>query len=304
MKWIKKGIIFSPNKNFDWLQTHAALPIPLALGDNNYRIYFSARNKDNIASIGFLELNINEPKKINYISEKPILISGNDGCFDDHGVMGHSLVNFENKLYFYYTGWNIEKNVPFRWSIGLAVSDDYGKTFKKISKGPILDRSTIDPFFVASPTVLFEDKLWKMWYVSGLGWEENNGIKQSPYHIRYAESIDGINWKRNGSICIDFANDNETRIGRASIIHENQVYKMWYSYGLEKYRIGYAESVDGINWNRNDLKSGIDVSESGWDSEMIEYTSIFENNGKKYMLYNGNDYGKTGFGIAIMENNH
>jgi predicted GH43/DUF377 family glycosyl hydrolase len=299
--WIKKGLIFVPNQNYSWIKTHAALPIPINLNDENLRIYFSSRDENNIASVGFLETNIKEPTKIKYITEKPILSPGSEGCFDDKGIMAHSMVSLNDKLYLYYTGWNVGQNVPFRWAIGLAISNDGGKTFEKFSNGPIMDRTTIDPYFVASPTVLLENGKWRMWYSSGLGWEKINGTKRIPYHIRYAESNDGINWQRNGKICIDFTNKNETRIGRPTIQKEDNIYKMWYSYALEKYRIGYAESLDGITWERKDDQAGIDISESDWDSEMIEYPFVFKYKGAKYMLYNGNDYGRTGFGYAILE---
>ena len=174
--WIKKGLIFSPNKEFDWLNSHAALPIPLKTKNEEIRIFFSSRNDENIASVGFLDINIKEPKKIIRLNKKPVLTSGELGSFDDRGVMAHSVINKNGKLYLYYTGWNVGKNIPFHWSIGLATSTDGGNTFQKKSNGPIMDRNHIDPYFVASPTVLFEEDKWKMWYVSGLGWEETEGV--------------------------------------------------------------------------------------------------------------------------------
>ena len=76
---------------------------------------------------------------------------------------------------------------------------------------------------------------------------------------------------------------------------------MWYSYRGEKYRIGYAESEDGIVWTRKDNESGIGVSSEGWDSEMIDYPVVFKHKDDVYMLYCGNGYGKTGFGLAVRE---
>ena len=77
---------------------------------------------------------------------------------------------------------------------------------------------------------------------------------------------------------------------------------MWYSYrgngDIATYRIGYADSPDGVNWTRRDEEAGITVAENGWDSEMICYPFIFDYKSERYMLYNGNAYGKTGFGIA------
>ena len=67
------------------------------------------------------------------------------------------------------------------------------------------------------------------------------------------------------------------------------------------YRIGYAESNDGIEWTRKDESVNLDVSESGWDSQMVAYPAVFEIAGKTIMLYNGNNFGATGFGYAELE---
>ncbi len=81
------------------------------------------------------------------------------------------------------------------------------------------------------------------------------------------------------------------------------MYHMWFSYrgAGNRYRIGYAQSQDGQQWDLQLGKVGINVSESGWDSEMIEYPFVFDHKGARYMLYNGNGYGKTGFGLAVLE---
>jgi hypothetical protein len=139
-----------------------------------------------------------------------------------------------------------------------------------------------------------------MWYGSGVGWKKIDNKKQSFYNIKYATSYDGINWDRQGTVCIDFKSSKESNITKPTVIKENGLYKMWYCYAsIDKlYRIGYAESEDGLNWIRKDEEVGIDVSKSGWDSEMITYPEVFIHKGKKYMLYCGNAYGKEGFGLA------
>jgi hypothetical protein len=148
---------------------------------------------------------------------------------------------------------------------------------------------------------LVENGKWRMWYLSCTEWEMVNGVPKHKYHIKYAESADGINWLREGKVAIDYAQDNEHAISRPSVIHDPDGWKMWYSYRGQSYRIGYAESADGINWTRMDDRVGIDVSKTGWDSEMIEYPFVFDHDGKRYMLYNGNNYGITGFGLAVLE---
>jgi hypothetical protein len=79
---------------------------------------------------------------------------------------------------------------------------------------------------------------------------------------------------------------------------------MWFFYRDgkgSKYRIGYAHSKEGLHWHTKVDQTGIDVSRNGWDSEMIEYPYVFDHKGERFMLYNGNGYGKTGFGLAILD---
>ena len=128
-----------------------------------------------------------------------------------------------------------------------------------------------------------------------------DGKPEHRYHIKYAESLDGLNWKRNALVAIDFSNEQEYAISRPTVIEDTDRWRMWYSFRGQSYRIGYAESADGRQWKRLDYLVGIDVSVTGWDSEMIEYPFVFDHAGQRYMLYNGNGYGKTGFGLAILE---
>jgi hypothetical protein len=303
LNWIKKGNIYNVSGNFSWAKSYASVPIIDQIDTSSYRIYFTSRNSLNQSSMGFFEIDINEPYKILNETTEPILEPGKLGTFDESGVMGVSLVTNNTKKYLYYVGWNQPKTVPFRWSVGLAISENDGRTFEKISDGPILERNTLDPYFVSSPFVIYDENLWKMYYISGLNWEINNktGEKSIPYNIKYAESKDGIHWNRKGITAINFKYNNETRIAKACVFREKETYKMFYCYAIDNYLIGYAESKDGIHWNRKDEQVGITTSKSGWDSEMIEYPFYINHNGKKYLFYNGNEYGKTGIGYAVLE---
>jgi hypothetical protein len=140
-----------------------------------------------------------------------------------------------------------------------------------------------------------------MWYVSGTGWEMKDNQPRHYYHIKYAESSDGIHWRREGIVCIDYQSRDEYAIARPCVVRDGSIYKMWYSYRGERYKIGYAESADGLRWERKDDESGIEASESGWDSEMLAYPFVFDDKGQRYMLYNGNGYGSTGIGIATLD---
>lgn len=301
MQWKKIGLIFRPDTRFKWMQTHAALPVANHINGDIFRIYFSSRDKQNRSHIGYFEIDITNPLKILNVSKEPVLAPGPLGYFDDHGVYASSVVRHEGRLYMYYIGWNPGLTPPlFYSSIGLAISEDGGKTFIKHSKVPILTRSEYDPCLVTSPFVLKEEEKWHMWYISGYRWKLLDGVPQSYYHIKYAESIDGIKWIRKGVVCIDHQSKEEKNIARPCVIKEGDLYRTWYSFDRgEGYRIGYAESSDGIYWTRKDKEAGIDVSHSGWDSNALAYPWVFSHKGRKYMFYNGNNFGKDGIGLAI-----
>jgi len=308
MQWIKKGIIFVPDNNELFMKSHAAIPFADKIENDILRIYFSSRNDKGQSMPFYIDAKMNgQFLKVLHIEKKPIFNLGSLGSFDDNGIMPSCVVNYMNMKYLYYIGWNPQVTVSYRLSIGLAISDDGGNNFKKYSIGPICDRNIHEPFFNTAPYVILENNLWRMWYVSCTGWRKINNYPEPSYHIKYAESMDGINWKKRGVICIDYDHFAEA-IGRPCIIFENGIYKMWYSYRSitnyridreKSYRLGYAASVDGLNWNRKDNEVGIEKSEDGWDSEMIEYCHIVNINGLKYMFYNGNGFGKTGFGYAV-----
>lgn len=299
-KWVKKGLIFAPPGGSSWLHTHAALPVADRIG-KLYRVYFSSRDEKGRAQVGHFEIDLRAMGTILRVSEKPVIGLGPMGAFDDSGVTTSWIVNHQGKKYQYYSGWSLGVTVPFYLNIGLAISDDGGATYKRLSQAPILERNDIDPYLTASPCVIVEDGVWRMWYLSGTGWEMKDNRPRHYYHIKYAESSDGIHWHREGIVCIDYKSPDEYAIARPCVIKADGIYKMWYSYRGDKYRIGYAESANGIQWTRKDEDCGMYVSESGWDSEMIEYAYIFESEGVSYMLYNGNGYGHTGIGLAVLD---
>lgn len=300
MKWRKLGRIFVPDGKIPWMKTHAAVPFADSISENLFKIYFSSRDVYNRSHIGWLLLNMNNPSAVIEFAKEPILSPGLIGTFDDSGVMATCILNVGTKKYLYYIGFNLGVTVPFRNSIGLAISEDAGETFNKFSEGPIIDRTYKEPHFTASISILLESGIFRAWYLSCIKWEVVNGKPKHFYHIKYAESNNGIDWTRNGIIAIDFKDSNEYAISVPRVIKEDGIYKMWYSYRGERYKIGYAESDDGIGWTRKDCEVDLPVSADGWDSSMIEYPYVFDYNKQRYMLYNGNDYGKTGFGLAIL----
>jgi|AntAceMinimDraft_7_1070363.scaffolds.fasta_scaffold02942_2 predicted GH43/DUF377 family glycosyl hydrolase len=303
MKWKKKGQILSTEGQAKWNVSHGMCPTADNIEGDIFRIYYSGRDNLNRSLVGYVDIDINNPEKILCISEEPVLGLGELGTFDDNGVTPIWIINHDNKKYLYYVGWNLGSTVRMAEMSGLAISEDKGESFKRASRAPILGRTDREPLtIICAPCVMKDEHDWKMWYVSGEEWVHKNLIK---YNIKYAYSKDGIKWDRDGQVCIGF-NKNEYAFARPSVLKEDGIYKMWFSFknGLEDYRyqMGYAESKDGIDWVRKDEMNNIVKSESGWDSEMVCYPYVFNHKEKKYMLYNGNGYGKSGFGIAVLEN--
>jgi hypothetical protein len=300
MRWAKLGRIFCPNGERDWMASHAAVPFAVPLEGSLVRIYFSTRDDANRSNIGWLVIDLSRPTAVLDLSTEPVLSPGRLGTFDDSGTMLSWITSVDGRENLYYIGWNLGVTVPFRNSIGLAISDGRGG-FRRAFEGPILDRSATEPHFTASACVLREDTLWRIWYLSCLGWEMVEGRPRHYYHIKYATSADGIAWDRRGVVAIDFQSPGEYAISRPSVQHDRSAYSMWYSYRGAAYRIGYAESADGVRWDRRDGDVGIDVSGTGWDGQELAYPHVFDHGGARYMLYNGNGYGRTGFGLAVLE---
>ncbi len=288
------------------MHTGGRTPVPLLIKDDVFRIYFASYDKSGKGRIFDLKFDINQPRKVFDISKKNILELGEIGYYDDNGIIPSSILKIKNKIYLYTIGFSVKNQIIFDASGGLAISSDNGNSFDKLS-GPVIEKSIYDPCFAASPYVMFDGGIFKMWYVSCIKWERlDDGSFKHYYNIKYKESQDGVHWEVRSKIAIDFKNEYEYALSRPTVMKDGpDDYKMWYSYRAQKnidtYRIGYAESEDGINWTRKDEEAGIDISESGWDSEMICYPYVFDHKGKRYMFFNGNHYGKSGFGLAILE---
>jgi hypothetical protein len=281
------------------MRTHAAGPFAEPMGGDHFRVYFGCRDGQNRTHIGALEIDFSRPDRILDLSPRPVVAPGEAGLFDDSGTSMGCIVRDGDRRYLYYLGWNLGVTVPWRNTIGIAVADPGEAGFRKLSRAPLLDRSDVDPFSISYPWVLKDEGRWQMWYGSNLAW---GARPESMSHvIKYAEGRDPLLWERRGEIAIGAGSPQEYAISKPCVLREGGLYRMWYSHRGDSYRIGYAESKDGAYWRRRDEDVGIDVSPSGWDSESVQYAHVFRHRGRLHMLYNGNHYGKTGFGLAICE---
>jgi hypothetical protein len=296
VSWEVKGLLLPAPVAVDWAVSHAALPHAHILPDGRPRLYFSSRDEWGRSHIGSADIDLSSTQACAEVKPRSLLAPGTRGAFDDSGVTTSCLVRDGDRQLLYYTGWSLARTVPFYLFVGCAVSLD-GERFERISPAPILERSKVDPYLTASPWVLVDDGRWRMWYVSCTEWRIVNGEPQHSYHVKYAESDDGLTWRRDGIVSIDFA-PGEHAISRPCVVRDGDVYRMWFSARGPAYRIGYAESSDGVSWERKDEEAGISTS-GEWDSHMQAYPAVFDYGGERYLLYNGNGYGRTGVGWAI-----
>jgi len=303
MKWIKKGLIYCPDGKCSWVKHSALQPTPYFISDDVIRSYVGFRDDNGVSRIGCVDVDANNPSVVLKVSEKPVLDVGVPGTFDENGVVPCAVIEREGKLYLYYAGYQLGQKVRFYVFGGLAISEDGGNSFVRYSRVPVIDRTDEALFFRAVHSIIFEDGVWKIWYGAGSGWIKGKAKTLPVYDVRYLESKDGVNFGKEGKICIGIKRGDEYRVGRPYVTKDVGVYRMFYSIGTKskRYRLAYAESRHGINWIRKDEEIGIDISESGWDSQMIAYPSVVRYRDRVYMFYNGNNYGETGFGYAVLE---
>lgn len=302
MIWKKLGCVYEPNTEGEYQYAMFPQAVIQDAEKGLVRIYYTHRDQQHYGFPTYMDVSVKDEEfKILYNHDKPILEKNEPGAYDDSGINITSIIQIDGLLYFYYLAWNLSVTVPFRNSIGLAVANTEGTKLRRIFEGPLMDRSRDFPYLCATPCVIKDGLLYRMWHASGEPWIFNaDGSSEVACFVGYAESSNGMDWNRTNIISVGHKPTDHVTTS-PFVLYENGIYKMWYSYRGKKYRIGYAESTNSKEFIRKDESVGITVSDEGWDSEMVCYPHVFTLNQRRYMLYCGNEYGKTGFGLAIEE---
>lgn len=313
-KWIKRGRVFNPKEisGRTWLQEFAQAPATLVF-DDFVRVYFSCRPGPDaqgqyVSYSSFVDLDRKDLTKIICVADQPILDLGGLGTFDEFGTYPVSVIKHDNKYRAYFGGWTRCESVPFNVAIGVAESED-AETFTRLGPGPIISYSPDEPFVMSGPKIRRFNNIYHLYYIAGKKWVMHEGRAEPVYTIRLAISKDGLSWQKHGPELIPVRLEENECQASPDVIFANGQYHMFFCYrystdyrGKEKgYRIGYASSPDGKNWTRDDAKAGLDISDDGWDSEMVSYPHVFELDGKTYMFYLGNGVGREGFGLAELD---
>jgi hypothetical protein len=318
MKWKKLGKIFDPTQHRLPNECVEFAKSPQALVFNDFvRIYFStcAVDKTNgkyLSHVAFVDMQKNLRDVIR-VSDKTVIPLGGLGCFDEHGIFPMNVLRHGDIVYGYISGWSRRVSVSVETAIGLALSHDDGLSFQRIGNGPVLATSLREPCLIVDGFVKVIGDIFHMWYIFGTGWKmfSPDTVPDRTYKIGHAISSDGINWTKEEArqIIADKLGEYESQ-ALPTVIEIEGRYHMFFSYRQSfdfrnnkdrSYRIGHAFSKDLVNWTRDDENPSLNVTERDWDSDMLCYPNVFELDGNVYLLYNGNEFGRYGFGLAILE---
>jgi hypothetical protein len=302
-KWRKFGRLFEPPAvaRHPLLASHAANPLPVLMGGDVYRVFFSGRDQYNRSSVGAVDVDI-EKRLVVQQHTAPFFTYGPENSFFAAGVSVGNCYVANGIRYMLFMGWQCPDGGHWRGDIGrLVVKGDF--MLELDGEKPYLASDAVDPISTSYPWVSGSAaEGFRMWYGSTSKWDAGNG--EMLHVINQATSTDGQRWVREG-LAIPYVLGVAQAFSRPTVIGCDATgYEMWFSYrgdAQTKYRIGYASSGDGRSWELRLTDSNIDVSSAGWDSEMIEYPFVLDHKGGRYMFYNGNGYGQTGFGLAVLE---
>jgi hypothetical protein len=296
--WEKLGRVFCAAGEADWMQSHAYVPTPFLLTPDVIRVYVSFLDAHRVGRVGWVDVLTDEPTTIVGISETPALGLGELGSFDDSGVTPMCVVTDDDEnLRLYYTGWQLFESVRYLIFTGAAVSRDGGNAFERLRTTPVLDRTTNELIARTAAYVIRTDAAWQVWYSAGSSTTLVDGRHTPSYSIRYAESANGLDWPDAGREVLRPEPPDEFGIGRPCVVDGGA--ELWFSVrSISKgYRIGVARADDGSHFRRADPRIG--PSPEGWDSQMLCFPQVIETRRGRYLFYNGNDYGRTGFGVAV-----
>jgi hypothetical protein len=318
MNWQRRGKIFDPTNDsfFDNLVGYAQSPQVLPINEG-HRVFFSTRVADGLQKFKSVVAFVDFDHNFKYIHNRAchdVVTLGDLGNFDEHGIFPFSPTVAKGQIFAYTCGWSRRVSVSVETSTGLAVSDDGGKTFRKMGHGPIFTSSLHEPFLVGDSFVRFFEGAFHMWYIYGTKWIDNHntGQVERVYKIGYARSSNGVDWERVRQGIINDKIGVEECQALPSVAYWKGYYHMVFCYRHpfdfrtnpdKGYRLGYAVSNNLLDWQRNDsaLDSLLPTGKDDWDADMMCYPHFFVHANKLHLLYNGNQFGKYGFGLATTE---
>jgi hypothetical protein len=302
MRWNKLGLVWNTDGHQSWARTHAMVPTPILLDAETVRVFINCLDEKGRGRPGYVDVSARDPRKVIAVGQDPLLDVGRPGTFDDNGLLMTCVVSpGPGKLYMVYGGFELCRQVRYRIMTGVALSTDSGKSFRRCSEAPVLDRSDEGLYFRGAPFAIYDEGLYKLWYAAGSQWTEIGGKSMPVYELKYQESKDILHWGPQGSLSLPLGEDDHG-IGRPYVVkrgpRDYQLFCGIRRRSLGAYRMGYAESEDGKTWTRRDEALGLDVSQADFDAKAITYPGIISVHGRTLCFYNGDNFGERGFAVA------
>jgi hypothetical protein len=300
MTWRKKGLIYEFDRALGWAEHSASKPAPILLDDTRVRVFIGCRDGSGVSRIGFVDLDARDPSRVLRVSPRPVLDIGVPGMFDDNGVVPCVAVRHGAAIYLYYEGYQLGTKVKFTSFAGLAISRDDGETFERWDCVPVLERSAEGALVRVIHSVLpLADGRWRVFYTAGSEFVTLGSTQHPCYQILFQDTEDGVTFSPAGRPVVR-AEGDEYRVGKPSVIEHDGGYLMLFSKAARTvpYRLAAARSSDSLTWQRAGDDFVIEPSAAGWDSRMVTYPYLLRLQDRMLVLYNGNNYGETGFGWA------
>jgi hypothetical protein len=301
MEWNKLGLCYhAPSFQNHWRYASALTPTPIIHPEGHIRVFTSFRDQKGVGRIGYVDLDPSSPQRVLRVSTVPSLDIGKPGCFDDNGVILGDVIDVNGVLVMCYIGFQLVARAKFLAFSGLAVSENWGMSFSRVSNAPIFDRADSRITIAAIHSVVLENNTYRIWCSRGSDWEVIGGVSYPRYEICYLESTSLEKLDSPEIPCVTSVLD-EYRVGRPRVVKlANGMYVMYFTSGTTggSYRSATAVSVDGFNWTRTGNFGCLNLSESGWDSKHLCYPTLITHEQTNLMFYNGNNMGEDGFGVA------
>jgi predicted GH43/DUF377 family glycosyl hydrolase len=278
---------------------------PFVMKDGDlYRMWYGTNRNGAKTEIGYAE----SADGITWVhAPESVVFLGENGDWDDEDVETPTVVKHQGIYHLWYSGrgepegTNPITRPDAAIRIGHATSWD-GITWYKDSNNPVVRVGFPiigwDWLGAAEPSVIVRDGVFEMWY-TGVTIKSGRLFLQ----IGFATSPDGTNWEKysgNPVLSLDIKNGITT----ASVIYNDPYYELWAVLfderrGLPSGPVGYATSLDGVNW---DISPEIELSKGdrpAWDWWGIFGPTVLLDDGVYKMWYTGVSIDRQGVHLAI-----
>lgn len=291
-------------------------PFVVKQGDE-YWLFYSGEGEDGHRRVCLAIAKINDLTKWKRMGA--LLDHGKPGAFDAYWSVLPCVHKFGDKWHLYYSGRDDSVGTGLQgfWGMGLASSDDL-LHWTKHSDEPLIRGDDFPQFPTnkavggGGPIIEIKDdtgkKLYRMYYTLSPGTPNKDLLIDQSKRAVVAHSYDGINWFDKKIVLgprLEAEYENAATIAINPWKTRSGWRGIYAAIGTQfgAYSICEATSEDGIVWERGEPGENLSIPPSGdgWESKMVEYPNVIEEDGKLRLFYCGNSYGKTGIGTALAE---